>query len=123
MTVSQDELRQAIDTLAESGKEHFMPEAWPSMTRGQKIGLALADELGARGVAELAYAAWEDMNAHDANRWLDLYWNLYGDSKYDLDLKTARRLDGHTLTINELVDGEWVKRKYLVTVQIDPVES
>lgn len=55
-------IQDALDTIASIGANGF--DADYKGSRCDKIGAALGHELYSRDIAEIAYSAWEQMNAH-----------------------------------------------------------
>lgn len=121
----QDAVRLLFAEVAEYGKEHFEQQYRATAKRPELIGLELAQVFSASEVAEVAYAAWEDMNAHDANRWLAWYWPELCSTKYDNDLGTLQR------TINKQpnrdiwsYDGnDWKITRYALKVTAEKQEA
>ena len=70
-------VEQAIEVLRQEGLSHYKEEYRKDANIGEAIGMALAWRLSPKDIAQLAYSAWEDVNAHDACRWLNWFWRLY----------------------------------------------
>ena len=117
-----DALRLLFAEVAEYGKTHYKAERQETTGRPELIGVALAQVFRAQEVAEMTYSAWEEMNAHDANRWLAWYWpQVAGEYKNDRDLMTLKRTIAEAefrgLDISEYDEsGNVVKNRYAVTV-------
>jgi len=101
--MDEKKIRNAIAVLREAGLEHYKPEYRKDANEGEAIGMALAWRLSPQDIAQLAYSAWEDVNAHDACRWLNWFWRLYSGMTRD-DVRVVVDTASRKIT----VFGDWL---------------
>lgn len=85
-------IKDALQVLYEEGLKHINPEYRDDANRFECIGMAMAEELSSKNIAQVAYSAWEDMNAHAACSVINWFFKLYPDSYHISDLKSIKWL-------------------------------
>ena len=131
LTLAPDETEKLahilFNTIAELAAKYYKPECRDDVSTLHRLGDTLA-KIGydGRQVAELAYAAWEDMNAHSFNVWHEWAWRL-SDSPFDLrELGVLQRIGNRTVQVNERWNQttlEYDRARYRITVNFEKVEA
>ena len=115
-------VRQHIAELAAIGETYLKEEYKSQYTQMQKAGMAIGyNGYGSRDVADLAYHAWEEMNAHGANTILNWMYKMYG--TYERELETVSRLMGGVRDIKYYDEAaqEWKTKRVKCTVMFEDV--
>lgn len=118
-------VHDALQVLYEEGLKHLKEEYKEGADRHECIGMAIAEELSPRAVAQIAYSAWEDCNAHSACSVLNWMFNLYPTSYYSGDIKALQYLINREQVLKTVWNWDKVDHdtaRFRVTVQAEELK-
>lgn len=120
-----DTLKSAFDVLKNYGLTFFKPEYRKETDPYDAAGISLSQISRPCDVAQLAYSAWEDMNAHDWCACLDFFTHLYG-SWHIGDLERLSRLLNQEIEVKTEYDTdkqEYKTKRYRAILTFEEIED
>jgi hypothetical protein len=124
--ITEDQAKKAFETLASYGRQMYCEESRSQFSDYEASGLAVARMYypASYQIAQMAYSAFEDINAHGTNCVLNWVYNLYP-SRYESDLQAVKHCIEKTFEINTVRNDEtleWNTRKVRAIVSFEEVE-
>jgi len=114
----------ALEDIAEIGATYLKKEYRAQTDRFEKVGMALG-RYSPTQIAQLAYSAWEDMNAHDYCAVLNWMTNLYG-KRHIQDIERLKRQIEREYEVTTDYNEEthdWNRKTIRVRLVVEDVEA